>query len=45
MRRRSGKCVPTVSPQTLAAGTYAFGAPQGFGAAAPAGGFNFGMQQ
>lgn len=27
------------------AGTYAFGAPQGFGAAAPAGGFNFGMQQ
>ncbi len=27
------------------AGAYAFGAPAGFGAAAPAGGFNFGMQQ
>lgn len=31
-------------PLTVPAGTYAFGAPQGFGAAAPAGGFNFGMQ-
>lgn len=32
-----------LAPAVAEGGTYAFGAPQGFGAAAPAGGFNFGQ--
>ena len=36
--------VPNTTRPPAPAGTYAFGGPAGFGAAAPAGGFNFGMQ-